>query len=132
MLGWFKKGRAAESIDNGSALLPERFWDEMGLGHLVPVYLQLHLAARSPENQLARNPDGSFNTDEVPAFIHADDPRARRQFLQLMSEQLAPGALPALSPDEIVNRLCAIYTTVTGKDMYATVCKAWCVQKKLV
>ncbi|HEV2693496.1 MAG TPA: hypothetical protein VG347_11420 [Verrucomicrobiae bacterium] len=111
-----------------------QFWDEMGVSRLVPVYLQLHLAARSPQNALTRRPDGSLDTDEVPALMifNPDQPQIGASFIRLMGEQLAPAMLPGLTPEEIVTRLGNIYTTVSGKDMYAIVCKKWCVQRKLV
>jgi hypothetical protein len=113
---------------------PESFWDEMGMSRLIPVYVQLHLAARSLQNTLTRRPDGSLDTDDVPALMifNPDKPQIGASFVQLMNEQLAPAMLPALTPEEIVTRLGNIYTTISGKDMYAIVCKKWCVDRKLL
>ena len=115
---------------------PEEFWDEMGISRLVPVYLQLHLASRSPQNKLTRRPDGSLDTDDVPALMifNPDQPQLGAAFVQLMGEQLPndPAALSALPPEEIVSRLGNIYTQLSGKDMYAIVCKKWCVDRKLI
>jgi len=47
----------------------EAFWDETGIGRLVPMYLQLHLASRSPQHTLVRKSDGSIDTDEVPGLM---------------------------------------------------------------
>lgn len=118
---------------------PEIFWDEMGMGRLVPIYLQLHLAARNPQHTLVRRPDGTIDTDDVPGLIIFWDENPRRQqqiqtdFTRLMSEQLPnnPSLLSALPAEEIVSRLCNIYTKVTGKDMYGVVCKKWCIDRKL-
>jgi hypothetical protein len=112
----------------------------MGLGRLVPIYLQLHLASRSPQHTLARKPDGTIDTDEVPALMIFYDENPRRQqqirtdFTRLMSEQLPddPSMLTALTTEEIVSRLSSIYTQVTGRDMYGAVCRRWCVEHKLV
>ncbi len=112
----------------------------MGLGRLVPIYLQLHLASRSPHHTLARRPDGTIDTDEVPGLMifYDDNPRRQQQirthFTRLISEQLPddPSRLSALTAEEIVSRLCSIYTQVTGKDMYGIVCRKWCFERKLL
>ena len=67
-----------------------------------------------------------------------EDPRRqekiRKGFVRLMAERLPnnPAILAALSADEIVSRLGNIYTELTGKEMYAIVCKKWCAEHKLV
>jgi hypothetical protein len=141
MFGLFRKKQAATPPqippDQDG---PSEFWDEMGMGRLVPVYLQLHLASRSPQHTLARKPDGSIDTDDVPALMIFYDENPRRQqqirtdFSRLMSEQLPdnPANLSALTAEEIVSRLSSIYTQVTGKDMYGIVCRKWCEERKLV
>ena len=115
-------------------LTPEMFWDEMGISRLVPVYLQLHLAARCPQHRLTRRPDGSLDTDDVPALMifNPDNPQIGASFMRLMNEQLEPAMLSALTPAEIVSRLGNIYTQVSGKDMYGIVCQKWCADRKLL
>jgi len=111
----------------------------MGLGRLVPIYLQLHLASRSPHHTLKRTPEGNIDTDDVPALMifYNENPQRQQQvrtdFLRLMNEQLPndPAKLSAITPDEIVTRLCDIYVKVTGTDIYSVVCKTWCVKHGL-
>ena len=125
---------------SGASNPPEIFWDENGLGRLVPIYLQLHLASKSSQHTLARRPNGTIDTDEVPGLMifWDEDPRRQQQirtdFTRLMREQLPndAAALSVLTVEEVVTRLCDIYTKVTGKDMYAVVCKKWCVEHKLL
>ena len=118
----------------GGPLTPEMFWDELGMSRLIPVYLQLHLAARSPQHRLTRRPDGNIDTDDVPALMifNPDNPQIGTGFVRLMNEQLEPSMLSALTPAEIVSRLGHIYTKVSGKDMYAIVCQKWCADRKLL
>lgn len=110
------------------------FWDEMGMSRLVPAYLQLHLAVRSPQHRLTRRSDGNLDTDDVPALMifNPDNPQIGASFVRLMNEQLEPSMLSALTPAEIVSRLGNIYTQVSGKDMYAIVCQKWCADRKLL
>lgn len=100
---------------------------------LVPDYIQAHLASRAPQHTLARRADGSIDPDNVPPLIQRD-PQIRARIAKLIGEQLPNDAavLSALSPEEIVTRLCNIYTEVTGKDMYAVVCRKWCVERMLL
>lgn len=100
---------------------------------LVPAYIQLHLALRSPQHGLSRRQDGSIETDDVPPLIQ-DDPQVQADITRLMTQQLPndPSFLSSLSPEQIVSRLGDIYTKVTGKDMYAVVCKKWCEARKLL
>ena len=110
------------------------------MGRLVPIYLQLHLASRSSQHTLARRPDGTSDTDEVPGLIifYDEDPRRQQQirtdFTRLMREQLPDdtATLSALTAEDIVSRLSNIYTKVTGKDMYGIVCRKWCGEHRLV
>jgi hypothetical protein len=99
---------------------------------LSPDYIQLHLASRSPQHTLSRKADGSIDTDNVLAMIQSD-PRIRARITQLMGERLPndPAILSVLTPEEIVSRLGDVYTEATGKDMYAIVCRKWCVAHKL-
>jgi hypothetical protein len=146
MFGLFKKRQPATPpqipppLPPNQSGPPEQFWDEMGMGRLVPIYLQLHLASRSPQHTLVRRPDGTIDTDEVPGLIIFYDENPRRQqqirtdFTRLMIEQLPSdtAALSALTAEDIVSRLSNIYTKVTGKDMYGIVCRKWCVEHKLL
>lgn len=142
MFGLFKKRQAATPprVPPSQSNPPEQFWDEPGLAPLVPAYIQLHLASRSPQHTLVRKLDGAVDTDEAPGMMIFMDEDPRRQekirkgFVRLMAERLPnnPAILAALSPDEIVSRLGNIYTELTGKDMYAIVCKKWCAEHKLV
>jgi hypothetical protein len=112
----------------------ESLWDEeMGLGRLVPTYIQMHLASRNPRHTLKRRADGSIDTDAVPGIIEFD-PKIRVTITRLMKQQLPndPSVLSALTPDEIISRLCDIYTQATGKNTYTAVCKAWCAEHKLL
>jgi hypothetical protein len=112
---------------------PDGLWDEMGACRLVPDYIQLHLASRSPQHALSRRADGSIETDDVPPLIQSD-PQIRAGITRLMNEQLPndSSVLSSLAPEEIVSRLGGIYTKGTGKDMYAVVCKKWCEARKLL
>lgn len=119
---------------------PEEFWDDNGLGRLVPIYLQLHLASRSPQHTLMRRPDGTIDTDDVPGLMifYNENPGRQQQiradFKRLMSEQLPDDSsrLAALTAEEIIVRLSSIYTKVTGEDVYGIVCQKWCAGHKLV
>lgn len=145
MFGLFKK-RAATPPRIPPPLPPnqsapsEQFWEEPGMAPLVPAYIQLHLASRSPQHSLARKADGAVDTDEAPGLMVFMDEDPRRQerirkgFVRLMTERLPnnPAILTSLSREEIVSRLGNIYTELTAKDMYAIVCKKWCSEHKLV
>jgi len=143
MFGFFKKRQPATPppiTPENKAHFPEAFWDDDGIGRLVPIYLQLYLASRSPQHKLTRRPDGSIETNDVPALMifYDEDPRRqqriRTDFVKMMHERLPidPSVLSGLTNEEIVSRLSSIYTQITGKDMYGIVCKKWCVEKKLI
>jgi hypothetical protein len=110
----------------------EPFFDGI-IARCIPDYIQLHLAARSPQNTLSRRADGSIDVDAVPPLIF-NDPRIRSDISRLIAEQLPndSAVLSALSSDEIVTRLGGILTKVTGKDMYAIVIRKLCVEHKLL
>lgn len=105
----------------------------MGMCRLVPDYIQLHLASRSPQHTLSRRADGTINTDNVPPLIQSD-PQIRDAIARLVREQIPndTATLAALTTEDIVSRLANIYTKVTGKDMYGIVCRKWCVEQKLL
>jgi hypothetical protein len=138
MFGIFKKKQppAAPPVLPPSSpplLGGEPFWNEMGMGRLVPDYIQLHLASRSPQHTLSRRADGSIDVDGVPPLVF-NDPQIRSSITHLITEQLPndPSVLSSLSSDEIISRLGGILTKVTGKDMYAIVIRKWCVEHKLL
>ena len=139
MFGLFKKRQPAAPPQQIPPPIPpshppEVLFDKDGIGHLVPVYLQLHLASRNPQHRLARRPDGSIDADAVPALPFPTQPQICARITALTHEQLPndPSLLSSLTSEEIVSRLGGIYTRVTGKDMYAIVCKKWCVEMKLL
>ena len=137
MFGLFKKRQPAATPPVCPPLPPlpagGLFWNEMGMGRLVPDYIQLHLASRSPQHTMSRRADGGIDTDAVPPLIF-NDPQIRGAITRLITEQLPnnPSVLSSLTSDEIVSRLCGILTKVTGKDMYAVVCRKWCLEHKLL
>jgi hypothetical protein len=136
MFGLFKKRQPASPPPVPPPTPPpipgdDPFWNEMGMGLLIPDYIQLHLASRKPQHTLSRRPDGSIDTHDIPPLIF-NDPQIRNSITRLIKEQLDSSVLPALTPEEIISRLGGILTKVTGKDMYAVVCKKWCIEKKLL
>jgi hypothetical protein len=118
-------------------LLPEKRKDEddesLPVLRLVPDYVQLHLASRAPGHALARRTDGSWDTDDVPPLVLAD-----ARMVASISEEIAKrlprddARLVVIEPRRIVETLGGIYTEHTGRDMYAEVCRRWCVAKRLI
>ena len=109
-------------------------FDENGIGRLVPIYVQLLLAERSPQHKLARHPDGSINTGAVPAINFFSEPQVGVGMAELLKVQLPndPSVLSALTSEEIVAGLGDIYTKATGEDSYGVVCRMWCTELKLL
>lgn len=142
MFGFFKKRHSATppQILHDESNQSEVFWNEFGIGRLVPIYLQLHLASRSPQHKLVCRPDGTIDTDAVPALpIFCDEnphreKQIRADFLRLIGEQLPNNetVLSSLTAEEIVTRLSSIYTELTGKTSYGVVCRMWCTELKLL
>lgn len=116
------------------------FWTEPGCAPLIPAHIQIHLASRRPEHKLTRRADGAIETGNAPAVMIFMDRNSQRQrairegFVQRIREQLPddPEYLAQLDEREIVDRLGAIYTALTGTDDYAKVCQMWCAEMDLV
>jgi hypothetical protein len=118
-------------------LLPEKRNSEdnesIPMLRLVPDYVQLHLASRAPGHGLTRREDGSWDTDDVPPLILADAgmlASTAREIEKRLPQDEA--RLLAMEPRRIVETLGGIYTEQTGRDMYAEVCRRWCVAKRLI